>query len=362
MMKLFIPLMLLFIHCFAALAQVSKYSNEFLNIGVDARAFGMANSVVATSNNVSSGYWNPSGLVHIETDAEFSLMHSEYFAGIAKYDYGALALRIDDQSVAGLSLIRFGVDDIPNTLDLIDSDGNIRYDRISTFSVADYAMLFSYARNSSREGLSYGANAKLIYRKTGDLASAWGFGFDAGLRYRIDRWRLGISGRDITSTFNAWSFQTDKFEEVFLATGNELPENSLEVTLPGLILGAARDFSISETTGLLIEVDAGISFDGKRNTLLAFNPVSLDPHIGLEFDYKKLVFLRMGMGNIQFVKEFQDERALDFQPAVGLGLHIRKLRIDYSLTDLADQSYALYSHVFSLVFAFEIPELHSSSN
>jgi len=362
MMKLFIPVLLLIVHCLTAVAQVAKYSNEFLNIGVDARAFGMANSVVATSKNVGSAYWNPAGLVHLQTDAELSLMHSEYFAGIAKYDYGAMALRIDDQSVAGLSLIRFGVDDIPNTLDLIDSDGNIRYDRISTFSVADYAMLFSYARKSAREGLSYGANAKLIYRKTGDLASAWGFGFDAGLRYRIERWRLGIIGRDITSTFNAWSFQTDKFEEVFLATGNELPENALEITLPRLILGAARDFSISETTGLLVEVDAGITFDGKRNTLIAFKPVSLDPHIGLEFDYKELVFLRMGMGNMQFVKEFQDERALDFQPAIGMGLHVRNLRVDYSLTDLADQSYALYSHIFSLVFAFDIPKLKSSSN
>ena len=55
-----------------------KYSNEFMNIGVDAAAFGMANSVVASSRDVNSGYWNPAGLVHIE-DNELALMHASYF-------------------------------------------------------------------------------------------------------------------------------------------------------------------------------------------------------------------------------------------------------------------------------------------
>ena len=59
-----------------------KYSNEFLNIGVDASALGMSNAVVASTNDVNSGYWNPAGLVHIE-DSEIAIMHSSYFANIA---------------------------------------------------------------------------------------------------------------------------------------------------------------------------------------------------------------------------------------------------------------------------------------
>lgn len=345
-----------------AWSQVPKYSNEFLNIGVDARALAMSGSVVATSAGVTSGYWNPAGLVHLKTDAELALMHSEYFAGIAKYDYGSAAVRTSSGGIAGFTLIRFGVDDIPNTLDLIDSDGNIRYDRISTFSIADYGLLFSYARSSAHEGFTYGGNAKLIYRRTGDFASAWGFGFDVGAQYRIDRWRFGITGKDITSTFNAWSFHAGEFEEVFLATGNEIPENSIEVTLPRILLGAAREFIIKEKIGMVAELDADITFDGKRHALLSFNPVSLDPHLGLEFDYRKLVFLRIGMGNVQWVTGYGGDRSVDFQPAAGLGIRIKNLRIDYTLTDLADQTYALYSHIFSLVFAFNTPSLKSSSN
>lgn len=47
-------------------AQVTrKYSNEFLSIGVDARAFAMGNSVVANTGDVNSTYWNPAGLTEV---------------------------------------------------------------------------------------------------------------------------------------------------------------------------------------------------------------------------------------------------------------------------------------------------------
>ena len=36
-----------------------KYSNEFLQIGVGARALGMGNSLVAGVNDVTAAYWNP---------------------------------------------------------------------------------------------------------------------------------------------------------------------------------------------------------------------------------------------------------------------------------------------------------------
>src|SRR5690606_38896500 len=153
---------------------VRKYSNEFMNIGVDAAAFGMSNAVVASSGDVNSAYWNPAGLVNLE-DKQISLMHASYFANIANYDYAAFAMPIDDRSAVGLSLIRFGVDDILDTTQLIDAQGNINYDRISLFSAVDYGLTFSYARHLPIDGLSYGINAKVIRRIIGDFANSWGF-------------------------------------------------------------------------------------------------------------------------------------------------------------------------------------------
>ena len=336
------------------LAEVPKYSNEFLSIGVGARAFGMSHSVVASTRDVTAGYWNPAGLMGIERDLDIGLMHAEYFAGIAKYDYAGFAIRIDERSVGALSIIRFGVDDIPNTLELMDNNGNIRYDRITTFSAADYGFLFSYARSTKVEGLSFGGNAKLIYRRTGDFANAWGFGFDLGIQYRLRQWHFGAATRDVTSTFNAWSFNTEDLEEVFLATGNEIPSNSLELTMPRFILGAARSFRLHEKFSLLAELNTDVTFDGKRHVLASTTFLSIDPHLGMEIDYNKLVFLRLGIGNMQLIPDFENQKSFDFQPSLGLGIHWRNFTVDYALTDISDQSIALYSNIFSLKFNFQL--------
>ena len=54
---------------------VRKYSNEFMNIGVDAAALGMSSAVTSHSSDVNSGYWNPAGLLKLE-DNQLALMHS----------------------------------------------------------------------------------------------------------------------------------------------------------------------------------------------------------------------------------------------------------------------------------------------
>ena len=124
-----------------------------MNIGVDAAAFGMANAVTASTANVNSGYWNPAGLIALENN-QLSLMHASYFANIASYDYGAFAMPLDDRSAVAISIIRFGVDDILNTTQLIDDQGNIDYSRISLFSTADYGVTFSYARAIQQSALN----------------------------------------------------------------------------------------------------------------------------------------------------------------------------------------------------------------
>ena len=201
--------------CFAfAKAQTSRaYSNEFLNIGVDAAALGMSNAVVASTGNVNSGYWNPAGLMQLE-EREVSLMHASYFANIAQYNYGAYAMPIDDRSAFGFSVIRFSVDDILNTTQLIDDQGNINYDRISTFSTADWAFTLSYARESKLDGFSYGGNVKIIRRIIGDFASSIGFGLDIGLQMQRGDWKFGLMARDITTTYNTWSIDEDEFATV----------------------------------------------------------------------------------------------------------------------------------------------------
>jgi len=332
--------------CFA---QAPKYSNEFLAIGVGGRAFGMSNACVATIDDVTAGYWNPAGLLHIKNDMQFGLMHSEYFAGIAKYDYAALARKIDSSSAFALSFIRFGVDNIPNTTELIDAAGNVDYGRITLFSAADYAFVFSYARSPKIKGLHLGGSAKIVRRVVGDFAGAWGFGLDAGAMYENKGWKFGAMARDITTTFNAWSSSlTQEMKDVFSATENEIPTNSIEITLPRLIIGSARKFDLMKDMTILAELNVDMTFDGKRNVLIKGNLISADPHFGLEFGYKNIAFLRVGVMNIQKEKDVTGKKITTMQPNFGIGVKIKRISIDYAKTDIGDQSVALSSHVFSV--------------
>jgi hypothetical protein len=338
-------------------AQVArKYSNEFLNIGVGARALGMGNANVTSVEGVNAGYWNPAGLLKQKNDLEVGLMHAEYFAGIAKYDYVGLSKKIDSNSVAGLSIVRFGVDNIPNTLDLVDANGNVDYNRITTFNAVDFAALLSYARNIPQlKGVQLGGNFKIIRRRLGDFGGAWGFGMDAGAMYNYKQWKFAAMGRDITGTFNAWSFNmSDKDIATLQQTGNEVPSSSLEVTVPKLILGGARTFMFwKDRISVLGEVNLINTFDGKRNTVVKTSVWSMEPAVGAEVGYKGFVFLRGGFGNIQ--KQLNDNATkyiTTFQPNFGVGVKYKIFSLDYALTDIGDRSIALYSNIFSLKIDF----------
>ncbi|MDX9891320.1 MAG: PorV/PorQ family protein [Bacteroidales bacterium] len=355
-MKKSVTLISLLMVTYFSFAQTAKYSNEFLSLGVGARALAMSNAMVSLTDDVHAAYWNPAGLTRLDKKYEFSLMHSEYFAGIAKYDYAGIAYKIDDKSAVALSYLRFGVDNIMNTTDLIDNQGNVDYNRISYFSAADNAFLISYARNlGGIEGLSVGANAKVIRRSIGDFAGAWGFGLDAGIQYKRKGWQVGLMARDVTSTFNAWNYNlTDEVIAVFQATGNEIPKNSLELTLPKLILGAGKKIDFNKGWNATVAADIDFTFDGKRNTLLKSNVVSLDPHLGLEVGYKKIVAVRAGIGNYQKIPDFDGTQYSSVQLNFGLGIGIKDIvYIDYAFTDLGNLSIALYSHLFSIKVALD---------
>ncbi|GEC77370.1 hypothetical protein FAQ01_02400 [Flavobacterium aquatile] len=327
---------------------VRKYSNEFMNIGVDAAALGMSNAVVANSSDVNSVYWNPAGLINLE-DGQVALMHASYFANIAQYDYIAYAKPIDDRSAWGISLIRFGVDDILNTTQLIDNEGNIDYNRISLFSTADYGLTFSYARKLQVPGFQYGVNAKVIRRVIGDFANSWGFGFDFGLQFERNNWKYGLMLRDITTTYNIWAIDEDEYNKIKDAIpgeNQELPE-STEITLPKAQLGMSKLFEFHNETSLLAAANLNMQF-AKTNDIISTDVVSIDPAIGFEYGYTNLVFLRAGVGNFQNVTQIDNSKKIGFQPNIGIGFKYKGIQIDYSLTDLGDQSAALYSNIFSV--------------
>ena len=340
-----------------------KYSNEFLSIGVDAKAHGMGKSVVASVNDVTAGYWNPAGLAQIDTnqtDFQLALMHAEWFGGIGKYDYAAFAMPLPNQKRAlGFSFIRFGVDGIPNTLSLYEADGTVNYENVTEFTAADYAFMLHYAQAIGKTGITIGFSPKVVHRKVGAFANSWGFGADVGVQYSLKKdWHFGLLLRDITTTFNAWKFNfSDAEKQVLGITGNAIPIQTLEITKPQIILGAAyrKQFKLGEPKegkkdkyfGVLAEIDLTMTTDGKRNTLVSGQVSSMDPSVGVELNYNALLFLRAGINNFQQITDIENNDKWAVQPNFGLGFRIFKFRLDYAITNLGGNSGVLYSHLVS---------------
>ncbi len=360
-MKYRVKLLLLFFCSFLAVlqgdAQFRKYSNEFLNIGAGARGLAMGGAQVASTEDGNAGYWNPAGLVYVYEHPAISLMHAEYFAGIGKYDYLNAAFPLNDRfKTLGVSLLRFGVDDIPNTLYLVEPDGSINYNNIQSFSSADYAFVLSYSQlfvDDEKKQLSWGANTKIIHRKVGSFAQAWGFGFDVGFMYKTPTWRLGVSARDVTTTFNAWSFSfDDRAKEVLYLTNNDIPVKSSELTAPRLVMGAAYNFAFGENFHLLAETNLDMTFDGKRNTVISSDAFSIDPKFGLEANINDVLYLRAGISNFQQALADGDtlnqKKVWIYQPSLGVGFKVGNVAIDYAFSNLANQENPLFSHIFSL--------------
>ena len=343
--KIFIALLTF---TFLGFSQV-KYSNEFLNIGVGVRSAGMGNSVVASANDVTAGYWNPANLLNLENNIEIGAQQSNLFAGVASYNYGGVGFKIDEISSSGFTYIRTGVEDIPDTRNLIDANGDVNYDRIESFSSVDNAFMFHYARKIGPEPFSVGGTVKLVRRKVGQFAHAIGFGIDVSALYDLEKLKFGLTLRDITGTWNAWRFNSDELVEIFTITNNEIPENSIEITVPQAVFGGGYLHQFSKKIEVYSELNLATTFDGKRNTLIQSSFASIDPRIGIEGNYRKIVFLRVGIQGFQKAATIDGEEKWYSSPSLGGGVKLNKVALDYALTNIGGST-GFYTNSFSIRF------------
>ncbi|MDR6528380.1 hypothetical protein J2787_003799 [Chryseobacterium rhizosphaerae] len=329
---------------------IRKYSNEFLNIGAGARGLAMGGAVISNQDDVYAPMWNPAGLMSIERDWQGAAMHAEYFESIAKYDYLAYA-KVMEEGVFGVSVVRLGVDNILNTTQMIDSEGNIDYDKITKFSQSDYAAILSYAfRPGGNPNLDVGVNAKIVYRNVGKFASGYGFGFDVGAIYKGNNgWKFGGMIRDITTTVNFWSINQKELSTVVNGEEfNPAPKDKMELTMPKLNVGASKLFEINSSVYVLPEAGINVDF-AKTASLVSTDFASISPYAGAELGYQKMIFVRLGINRFQSITDIEDlKRKVSFQPSAGLGIKYRGLTLDYAITNSGIGGSNFYSNFFSL--------------
>lgn len=320
---------------------IGKYAGEFLAIGVGGRALGMGGAHTAIVNDVTSGYWNPAGLARIDYP-QIALMHEEHFGDLVNYNYAAVAVPYGKDMSFGLSVIRLGVDGIPDTRDALwDSNGDgildintdqLDYSKISEFNNTDWAFYLTFAKRHS-ENFYWGANVKVIRRDLAEF-SATGVGFDIGAVYMpYENLYLGATVQDVTTTLVAWS------------TGRN------ELISPTAKVGAAYAFYILGGRFMPV-LDLDIRFEG-REFASYFNvgPVSFDSHFGLEYTYDNLFSVRAGYND---VKQF----------TIGAGIKLPKIYIDYSFARMSQSETERLpdTHRISLMLSLEEPKFMRDIN
>jgi hypothetical protein len=308
----------------------NKYAGEFLAIGVGGRPLGMGGAYVSLVSDVTAGYWNPGALARLNYP-QFSLMHDERFGNLVNYDYGSVALPWGTNASLGLSVIRLGVDDVPNTKDaLIDLNNNgyfdngdrLDYSKIRFFNAADWAFIATYSKAAS-EKLSYGVNLKVISRSIDD-GSAWGIGFDVGAIYSVSpKFRIGMNLQDVTTTLLAWN------------TGRK------ELITPTAKIGSSYDIPFLGSGRITPAIDFDVRFENRKfASLAAVGPVSFDMHAGLEYGFKDLFALRVG---------YNDVKQLTF----GAGVKLPKLNLDYSFAKFDGNDQLGNTHRISVMFTLD---------
>ncbi len=156
-----------------AQAKVATTGTQFLELGVSARAMGMAEAFTAVSDDITSVYYNPAGLTYLYgREAAFTYVDMPDGVG---HGFAAIGLPLESiGGVLGISAYALSSGD----MDVTD------YSRISTgqtFSWNDFALAVSYGRYLT-DRFSVGFTVKYISEFSYDY-SANGWAADVGTVY-----------------------------------------------------------------------------------------------------------------------------------------------------------------------------------
>ncbi|MBU8934255.1 MAG: PorV/PorQ family protein [candidate division Zixibacteria bacterium] len=154
-------------------AKVGTTGAQFLELGVSARAMGMAEAFAAVADDISAVYYNPAGLTSLY-GREAAFTYIKMPADIA-YGYGAIGLPLESiGGVLGIGMYALGSGDMDETDHFRAPTGRI-------FSWNDMAISASYGRYLT-DRFSIGLTVKFIGQFVHDY-SASGWSADVGTIY-----------------------------------------------------------------------------------------------------------------------------------------------------------------------------------
>ncbi len=307
---------------------------KFLSIGIGPRANAMGSAYSAVSSDVSSMYWNPSGIANLN-EVQTIFTYTKMFADL-NVNYLGIAIPFGDLGTFGLNVTAFNVGEMDVTTEYFPEGTGER------FNAASYAFGFSYARFITQD-FTIGVNVKYI-REDIFYSSAQGFGVDIGTIFNTPFYgikfassitnygtKMKIEGEDLlirhdsdpqragnNETLDAY-YKTDEFE---------LPLR--------LQIGLSREFQFLNNQKLTLAIDAVHPNDN-------YQWVNVGGELSL---FDNLFNMRAGYKGL-FLKDNQEGLTLGF--GLKYKTELFRISVDYSYQKF---KYLNNIHSFGIIIGF----------
>lgn len=228
----------------AGKSKVGTTAYPFLKIGVGAKALSMGGAFVGLANDESAIFYNPAGLVGLQTRA-LSASYLNYVAdiqsgsvmfvrprGTTQTEEDQYSYNEDEETPVydSKSALAFAITYLSyGTIDETNSSGQV----IGDFSGSDMAFTMGYANKVSRR-ISLGANVKFIYQKVDEFSSQ-GLAADLGALYRLSdgRTSVGVSASNLGVQLSGLSEEHKDPLPILLRVGLSHRLREIPITVSG---------------------------------------------------------------------------------------------------------------------------------
>lgn len=232
----------------ADFSKVGAAGGQFLKIGVGARATGMGGAYGSISNDVSSLYWNPSGIADIK-EISGSFSYTQWFAGYSHNFFGG-SVPLSDKYRAGISFTSFSSGDIPVTTVEKETGTGAKY------QVSDFALGLTFGGNVT-EQFAFGATLKYVQNAFASV-SASGVAFDIGTIYHT-----GLQGINVGFSIHNLGGQQAYSGQDLNRSGKIVPEQFASLVEQQLV---ANPYNLPLTFRASISTDVMSIINGENET------------------------------------------------------------------------------------------------
>lgn len=295
---------------------------QFLKIGPDARSNALAGSVVGEINSPSAIYWNPAGMVELDSQKlHFQTGNVQYFGGV-DINHGTLVYQKDRYRSFGFAVMNMRSPEMAVTTEFMPTGTG------QTYSVNDLMLAFSYSQVLT-DNFRFGIALKYANENIMGIVSQAGL-FDFGFQYRV-----GIKDLMFGVAISNFGFNVTPQGEIKLTTlkGETTVDGFEEIAVPATFRmgfsGSLYNKGIHRLKGLLQlnhptdnQETVSFGFEYDRNDLLFLRTGYL---IGFEGTYPTFgagVNLKRRFGALRFDYAFVARQGLGYNQQFTLGLSV----------------------------------------